>query len=134
MTAAIGTADLYDEYEEQLQSCDLQLRQYGGRRTFAGHVVNGRLVALSTKLVQGDKVEVLTSKAQGAGPSRYWLGFVVSSRARQNIRQYFSRERRDEAIEQGKETLAKDLRRTGIPLQRLLTLENLTAVANDRDS
>ncbi|AQP44469.1 RelA/SpoT family protein [Tessaracoccus flavus] len=96
-----------------------------------GARVNGRLVALSTKLVQGDKVEVLTSKAQGAGPSRDWLGFVVSSRARQKIRQYFSRERRDEAIEQGKETLAKDLRRTGIPLQRLLTLENLTAVANE---
>ena len=96
-----------------------------------GARVNGRLVALSTKLVQGDKVEVLTSKAEGAGPSRDWLGFVVSSRARQKIRQHFSRERRDEAIEQGKEMLAKDLRRTGIPLQRLLTLENLTAVANE---
>ena len=42
MTAAIGTADLYDEYEEQLQSCDLQLRQYGGRRAFAGQVVTVR--------------------------------------------------------------------------------------------
>jgi regulator of ribonuclease activity A len=42
MTASIGTADLYDEYEEQLQSCDLQLRQYGGRRAFAGHVVTVR--------------------------------------------------------------------------------------------
>ena len=96
-----------------------------------GARVNGRLVSLSTRLVQGDKVEILTSKAEGAGPSRDWLGFVVSSRARQKIRQYFSRERRDEAIEQGKEALAKDLRRTGLPMQRLLTLENLTAVANE---
>ncbi|HJE50748.1 MAG TPA: bifunctional (p)ppGpp synthetase/guanosine-3',5'-bis(diphosphate) 3'-pyrophosphohydrolase [Tessaracoccus flavescens] len=96
-----------------------------------GARVNGRLVALSTPLAQGDKVEVLTSKAEGAGPSRDWLGFVVSSRAKQKIRQYFSRERRDEAIEQGKEALARDLRRAGVPMQRLLTLENLTAVAND---
>ena len=96
-----------------------------------GARVNGRLVALSTKLAQGDKVEILTSKSPNAGPSRDWLSFVASSRAKQKIKQYFSRERRDEAIENGKESLAKQLRRTGLPLQRLLTLENLTAVANE---
>ncbi|MCC2592990.1 bifunctional (p)ppGpp synthetase/guanosine-3',5'-bis(diphosphate) 3'-pyrophosphohydrolase [Tessaracoccus sp. OS52] len=96
-----------------------------------GARVNGRLVALSTPLAQGDKVEVLTSKSPNAGPSRDWLDFVVSSRARQKIRQYFSRERRDEAMDTGKEMLAKQLRRTGLPMQRLLTLENLTAVANE---
>ncbi|MDF1489394.1 RelA/SpoT family protein [Tessaracoccus caeni] len=96
-----------------------------------GARVNGRLVSLSTKLQQGDKVEVLTSKSEHAGPSRDWLSFVVSSRARQKIKSYFSRERRDESIEAGKEILAKDIRRTGMPLQRLLTLENLTAVANE---
>ena len=96
-----------------------------------GARVNGRLVALSTKLVQGDKVEILTSKSPNAGPSRDWLGFVATSRARQKIKQYFSRERRDEAIEDGKEMLARQLRRTGVPMQRLLTLENLTAVANE---
>lgn len=101
-----------------------------GYRTI-GARVNGRLVALSTPLVQGDKVEVLTTKAEGAGPSRDWLGFVVSSRAKQKIKSYFSRERRDEAIEHGKDALARDLRRTGVPMQRLLTLENLTAVANE---
>ena len=62
-----------------------------------GWCVNGRLVALSTRLAQGDKVEILTSKAEGAGPSRDWLGFVVSSRARQKIKAHFSRERRDVA-------------------------------------
>ncbi|MEZ5085463.1 MAG: bifunctional (p)ppGpp synthetase/guanosine-3',5'-bis(diphosphate) 3'-pyrophosphohydrolase [Tessaracoccus sp.] len=96
-----------------------------------GARVNGRLVSLSTPLSQGDKVEVLTSKSEHAGPSRDWLSFVVSSRARQKIKAYFSRERRDESIEAGKEILAKDIRRTGMPLQRLLTLENLTAVANE---
>ena len=101
-----------------------------GYRTI-GARVNGRLVALSTPLAQGDKVEVLTSKSLNAGPSRDWLEFVTSSRARQKIRQYFSRERRDEAIDHGKEMLAKQLRRTGMPMQRLLTLENLTAVANE---
>ncbi len=95
-----------------------------------GARVNGRLVALSTRLQQGDKVEVLTSKSEKAGPSRDWLSFVTSSRAKQKIRQYFTRERRDEAIDTGKELLAKQLRRTGLPMQRLLTLENLTAVAN----
>lgn len=95
-----------------------------------GARVNGRLVPLSTQLVQGDKVEILTSKSPDAGPSRDWLDFVASSRARQKIRSHFSRERRDEAIDAGKEALAKQLRRTGMPLQRLLTLENLTAVAN----
>ncbi|HMR48696.1 MAG TPA: bifunctional (p)ppGpp synthetase/guanosine-3',5'-bis(diphosphate) 3'-pyrophosphohydrolase [Arachnia sp.] len=96
-----------------------------------GARVNGRLVSLSTRLQQGDKVEVLTSKAANAGPSRDWLNFVVSSRARQKIKSYFSKERRDESIESGKEILAKDIRRTGLPMQRLLTLENLTAVANE---
>ncbi len=96
-----------------------------------GSRVNGRLVPLSTKLVQGDKVEVLTSKSATAGPSRDWLSFVASSRARQKVKQYFSRERRDEAIEEGKDRLARAMRRTGMPMQRLLTLENLTAVANE---
>jgi GTP pyrophosphokinase len=96
-----------------------------------GTRVNGKLVRLETPLRDGDVVEILTSKAPDAGPSRDWLEFVKSPRARQKIRQYFSRERRDEAIEHGKEMLAKELRRGGLPLQRLLTLPYLTAVAED---
>ena len=95
-----------------------------------GARVNGRLVPLDSRLNNGDHVEVLTSKADGTGPSRDWLNFVASPRARTKIRQYFTKERRDEAIEQGKEALAKQLRRAGLPLQRLLTLEYLTAVAD----
>ncbi|MDU7360931.1 MAG: bifunctional (p)ppGpp synthetase/guanosine-3',5'-bis(diphosphate) 3'-pyrophosphohydrolase [Propionibacteriaceae bacterium] len=96
-----------------------------------GARVNGRLVSLSTPLQQGDKVEILTAKTDDAGPSRDWLNFVVTSRAKQKIRQHFSRERRDEAIERGQEQLAREIRRHGIPLQRLLNLENLTAVAHE---
>ena len=95
-----------------------------------GARVNGRLVPLESKLASGDQVEILTTKADGAGPSRDWLGFVASPRAKAKIRQYFTRERREDAIEQGKDTLAKALRKTGLPLQRLLTVEHLTAVAD----
>ena len=74
-------------------------------------------------------VEIFTSKAQNAGTSRDWLMFVKSPRARNKIRHYFTRERREESIENGREALAKQLRKAGLPLQRLLTLEHLTAVA-----
>lgn len=95
-----------------------------------GARVNGRLVPLESKLQTGDRVEVLTSKAEGAGPSRDWLNFVASPRARAKIRQHFSRERRDEAIESGKDALARQMRRMDMPMQRLLTIEHLTEVAS----
>ena len=66
-----------------------------------GARVNGRLVPLESTLDNGDLVEVFTSKAAGAGPSRDWLTFVKSPRARNKIRAWFSKERREEAIEHG---------------------------------
>ncbi|MGJ6979306.1 RelA/SpoT family protein [Aestuariimicrobium soli] len=96
-----------------------------------GARVNQRLVPLDTKLANGDVVEVLTSKNEHAGPSRDWLAFVASPRAKQKIKQHFTRERREESAEKGKDLLAKQLRKSGVPLQRLLTLEHLTAVADD---
>ncbi|MFF1820087.1 RelA/SpoT family protein [Kribbella sp. NPDC058245] len=95
-----------------------------------GARVNGRLVPLESTLENGDVVEVFTSKAQGAGPSRDWLAFVKSPRARNKIKHWFSKERRDESIEHGKDAIAKQLRKEGLPLQRLLSHETLTAVAN----
>ena len=68
-----------------------------------GARVNGRLVPLESALDNGDVVEVFTSKAPNAGPSRDWLTFVKSPRARNKIKQYFTKERREEAIEQGKD-------------------------------
>jgi guanosine-3',5'-bis(diphosphate) 3'-pyrophosphohydrolase len=94
-----------------------------------GAKVNGRLVPLESVLANGDVVEIFTSKALDAGPSRDWLSFVRSPRARNKIKHHFSRERREESIENGKDILARQMRKAGLPLQRLLTLQHLTAVA-----
>jgi len=96
-----------------------------------GARVNGRLVPLESELDNGDVVEIFTSKAQNAGPSRDWLTFVKSPRARNKIKQFFTKERREEAIEQGKDALARLMRREGLPLQRMLTHETLSVVASE---
>jgi GTP pyrophosphokinase len=101
-----------------------------GHRTI-GARVNGRLVPLESTLDNGDLVEVFTSKAQGAGPSRDWLSFVKSPRARNKIRAWFSKERREEAIEQGRDAIAKAMRKQNLPVQRLLSTETLTSLAHD---
>ena len=96
-----------------------------------GARVNGRLVPLESTLDNGDVVEVFTSKAPNAGPSRDWLGFVKSPRARNKIRHWFTKERREEAIERGKEQIARLMRKEGQPLKRVLTHESLNTVATD---
>jgi GTP pyrophosphokinase len=96
-----------------------------------GGRVNGRLVPLESPLENGDVVEILTSKAEGAGPSRDWLTFVRSPRARNKIRQWFSKERREEAIDVGKDAIAKAMRKQGLPLQRLMTHNSLTDLAGE---
>ncbi|HSZ36964.1 MAG TPA: bifunctional (p)ppGpp synthetase/guanosine-3',5'-bis(diphosphate) 3'-pyrophosphohydrolase [Acidimicrobiales bacterium] len=96
---------------------------------FIGARVNGRLVPLETQLSSADTVEIITSKAQTAGPSRDWLQIVASTRARNKIRQWFSRERREDAIENGREDLARALRREGLPLHKLLGSAALEQVA-----
>ena len=84
-----------------------------------GARVNGRLVPLDATLQSGDTVEVITSKVETAGPSRDWLQIVVTPRARNKIRQWFSRERREDAMESGREELTRELRRDGLPVQKL---------------
>nr|WSX19469.1 RelA/SpoT family protein [Streptomyces tubercidicus] len=101
-----------------------------GHRTI-GARVNGRLVPLESTLDNGDLVEVFTSKATGAGPSRDWLGFVKSPRARNKIRGWFSKERRDEAIEQGKDAIARAMRKQNLPIQRILTGDSLVTLAHE---
>jgi GTP pyrophosphokinase len=85
-----------------------------------GARVNGRLVPLDHKLQSGDTCEVFTSKVEGAGPSRDWLKVVQSPRARNKIRQWFSRERREDALEAGREELTRELRREALPVQKVL--------------
>jgi GTP pyrophosphokinase len=94
-----------------------------------GARVNGRLVPLESKLQSGDSVEIVTSKASSAAPSRDWLKLVASPRARNKIRQWFSRERREDAIEAGKDELTKALRRAGLPVQKLQGSPSLLSVA-----
>ncbi len=96
-----------------------------------GARVNGRLVALERQLENGEVVEVFTSKAPNAGPSKDWQNFVVSPRAKAKIRQWFAKERREEALETGKEAIAKEVRRGGLPLQRLLNADSMAAIANE---
>ncbi len=85
-----------------------------------GARINGRLVPLDSTLQSGDTCEVFTSKVEGAGPSRDWLRIVASPRAKNKIRQWFTRERRDDAIENGREELVKAMRREGLPVQKLM--------------
>ncbi|MBV0894949.1 bifunctional (p)ppGpp synthetase/guanosine-3',5'-bis(diphosphate) 3'-pyrophosphohydrolase [Microbacterium sp. NC79] len=99
-----------------------------GHRTM-GAKVNGRLVPLETKLNSGEIVEVFTSKNPDAGPSQDWLNFVASTRARNKIRGWFTKERREEAIEQGKDAIARAMRRQNLPLQRLMNQDSFLEVA-----
>lgn len=101
-----------------------------GHRTM-GAKVNGRLVPLETPLHSGDVVEIFTSKSPEASPSKDWLQFVKSPRARAKIKQWFSAERRDEAIENGRDAIAKVMRKQNLPLQRLMSSETLHKVSAD---
>jgi len=99
-----------------------------GHRTM-GAKVNGRLVPLESALSSGDVVEVFTSKNPDSGPSQDWLMFVKSPRARNKIRQWFTKERRDEAIEQGKDAIARAMRKQNLPLQKLMNQDSIAEVA-----
>jgi len=96
-----------------------------------GARVNGRLVSLESQLETGDVVEIFTSKSAEAGPSRGWLDFVATPRARNKIKQWFTKERREESIELGKDLIAKQLRKEGLPLHRIFNKKVLDQVAKD---
>ncbi|PFG28616.1 RelA/SpoT family protein [Corynebacterium renale] len=94
-----------------------------------GAKINGKLVALETKLNSGDRVEIFTSKDPKAGPSRGWQDFVVSPRAKSRIRQWFTKERRDEHIVAGRDALAAEMQRGGLPMHRLFTAQTMKEMA-----
>jgi GTP pyrophosphokinase len=96
-----------------------------------GAKVNGKLVSLEAPLSNGDVVEVVTNKGENAAPSRDWLNFVKSQRARSKIKSWFTKERREEAIDAGKETIARQMRKAGLPLQRILGGHSLLQLAHD---
>jgi guanosine-3',5'-bis(diphosphate) 3'-pyrophosphohydrolase len=88
-----------------------------GHRT-VGAKVNGRIVPLHYQLKNSDFVEILTAKS-GRGPSRDWLSLAASSRARNKIRQWFSRETREETEQKGRETLEAALKKQNLPYRKL---------------
>ena len=96
-----------------------------------GARVNGRLVPLDHKLVNGVTVEVMTSKAEDAGPSRDWLKIAASQRARSKIRAWFNKERREDALERGRESVQRALRKHGLALGRVAASGELAGVARD---
>ena len=89
-----------------------------GHRT-VGARVNGRIVPLHYKLQSGDFVEIQTSKAGGRGPSRDWLALAKSSRARNKIRQWFSRETREDTEQKGREALEQALKAQKLPYRKI---------------
>jgi GTP diphosphokinase / guanosine-3',5'-bis(diphosphate) 3'-diphosphatase len=101
-----------------------------GHRTI-GAKVNGKLVPLDYELRTGDTVDILTSKAQGEGPSQDWLRWVKTPRARNKIRQWFSRERREDALEGGREQLQRLMRKQNVPFKRLATEDALTHLSEE---
>ncbi|MCL1906908.1 MAG: bifunctional (p)ppGpp synthetase/guanosine-3',5'-bis(diphosphate) 3'-pyrophosphohydrolase [Propionibacteriaceae bacterium] len=100
--------------------------------TCAGARINGKLVSLDTELTGGDVCEILTNSSPDAGPSRDWLQFVKGSKTRQKINHYFSKESKDLKAEAGELALAKSrqLKHSGLDLQKVLTVPYLTAVAS----
>ena len=96
-----------------------------------GAKVNGKLVPLESHLNNGDVIEVLTNKSPTAAPSRDWLNFVTSSRARSKIKAWFSKERKEEAIEAGQESIARQLRKAGLPIQKILSGHSLLQIAHE---
>lgn len=94
-----------------------------------GARVEGRLVPLETRLNSGDTVEIVTSKQEDAGPSRDWLKFVATHKASNKIKQWYSRERRHDAIDSGYDDLVSELRRAGMPVKEFLAGQPLADVA-----
>ena len=95
-----------------------------------GARINGKLAPLDSTLGNGDSVEIITNKSDSAAPSRDWLNVVVSARAKSKIKAWFSKERREEAIEAGKDQIVRAMKKQGVPL-RLLTNSTLATLAAD---
>jgi guanosine-3',5'-bis(diphosphate) 3'-pyrophosphohydrolase len=95
-----------------------------------GARVNGRLVSLDHQLDNGDTVEIMTSRAEDAGPSRDWLRMAVSSRARSKIRAHFNKERREDTFVRGRDAVQRGLRRKGIGYARVMASGELAEVAH----
>ncbi|MCS7280841.1 MAG: bifunctional (p)ppGpp synthetase/guanosine-3',5'-bis(diphosphate) 3'-pyrophosphohydrolase [Desulfobacterota bacterium] len=94
-----------------------------------GAKVNGRLVPLKYKLKSGDTVEIITSPSQT--PSKDWLAFVKTSRAKTKIRQFLKAKQREQSIELGKSLLEKECLRKNLSLSKIIKSGELKNVAKE---
>ncbi|MFZ9058566.1 MAG: RelA/SpoT family protein [Ilumatobacteraceae bacterium] len=90
-----------------------------------GARVNGRLVPLDYKLASGDTCEILVSQGETSEPTEDWLEFVVSPKARSKIKQWLTRERHEDLVENGRDELVERLRQAGLPAQKILSSQVL---------
>jgi GTP pyrophosphokinase len=95
-----------------------------------GAKVNGKIVPLSYQLRSGDIVEVLTSK-RDRGPSRDWLALVKTTRARNKIKAWFKAESRKDTEHSGRELLQEQLRKQGLPAQKIVASPLLADVIRE---
>jgi len=101
-----------------------------------GARVNGRLVPLEYKLSSGDTCEILVSQGETSEPTKEWLDFVVSPKARSKIKQWLTRERLEDLVENGRDELVERLRQAGLPAQKILSsqvLQDEVALLNFED-
>jgi GTP pyrophosphokinase len=96
-----------------------------------GAKVNGKLAPLNSELHSGDIVEIITTKAADARPSRDWLDFVKSPRASTKIRQWYTKARRETALSEGRDAIVRALRRSALPVDAFKRDEALEPVAKD---
>lgn len=100
-----------------------------GHKT-VGAKINGKLLPLDTELQNGDRVEIITTK-NNTGPNQDWLKFAKTQKAKNKIKAWFSKSRKEADIEQGRNLISKAIRSKSLPIKRIINHQILTEIADD---